>query len=321
MISTNRVSDDELKIHFCFETSDLVALDPEVTDFKQRARLHQASWREKRGLKIGTQPMRPKPEKEFRPVGSRIDIEVAYNTGANFINEQIHRAVQNRIRHPQPHQMLNVDRLYCDLLSSMPMCFNLFGCLQADIEFADQAVHKWWPDVPGRVCAIHFEWSPGRRLKGQYLENRTAFDAAIELDLNDGHRGILGIETKYHEHCRAEQKPNDKRFSRYKHVTAQSNVFSTNTLSEIVGKDLQQIWLDHILALSMLQHESGIWGWAGFVLVHPARNPSYARAVGRYRSLLKDPSSFRMNTIESLIEANVLPKELVLAFSERYFWQ
>ena len=121
------------------------------------------------------------------------------------------------------------DRLICDLLSSMPMCFNLFGELACDLELADRAVHKWWPDVPGRVRDVRFEWSPGRGLPGEYLENRSAFDVVFELDLGGEKCGVLGVETKYHEHCKKPARTNYRNLTDEDATSTSPNlrVFST----------------------------------------------------------------------------------------------
>lgn len=318
MVTIENLSEEQLKAHFCFESVDRVPADPETTAFKRQSRLKQALWREKMGLPIGSQPMRVKNCEETRPIGSRIELEAAKKSKKNFLSDAIQCAVDDRLAKPQRYQTLNEDRLFCDLLSSMPMCFNLFGTLQKDLEIANQAVHTWWPSVPGRVSEVLFEWSPGRMLPGLYLENRSAFDVAFKLELEDGSQGILGVETKYHENCKPEKIPSVKRCKRYEEVTDQSGVISLGAMKSILGTDLQQIWLDHLLALSMLQDPSQKWKWAGFVLVHPSNNPSYARASERYKSLLTDRSSFRVSTIESLLAADVLPKVLKSDFSKRY---
>jgi hypothetical protein len=320
MTETNPVSDRELKAHSCLESVDKLPADPEMSSFKRRARLQQALWRESKGFEIGTQPMRPKVGLSTRPLGSRISLSYARESNANFLNEKVLKAVRYRIEHPEPHQMIDQDRLFSDLLSSMPMCFNLFGSYHGDLNAADHAVHSWWPDVPGKVCAVHFEWSPGRLLKGEYLENRSAFDVAFELALADGTRGIVGVETKYHEDCKREKPPQDDRLRRYKEVTDKSSIFTPEAFSTILGTDLQQIWLDHLLALSMLQHTSHAWSWVKFVLVHPAGNVSYVRAVENYMKLMKDSSTFGKSTIESLLNPNMLPDDTATVFQERYLW-
>ncbi|MEZ4387217.1 MAG: hypothetical protein R3D98_06500 [Candidatus Krumholzibacteriia bacterium] len=320
MTTAEALSAEVLSSHYCLETVDRVARQPAVAAFKRRARLQQALWREERGIPIGSQPMRPKEGQKSRPLGSRIDLGYALETGANFLSDSARECARRRVAHPEPHQTLDVDRLYSDLLSSMPMCFNLFGELAADLDLADEAVHAWWPDVPGRVSAVRFEWSPGRRLAGEYLENRSAFDVAFELDLGRGRLGVLGVETKYHEDCRREKPPSDYRRTRYEYVSRSRGVLSRDRIYDILGTDLQQIWLDHLLAESMLLHESKRWTWAGFVLVHPGRNPSYAAATDRYRRLLETGADIRVNTLEELLEADVLPDVMAAEFAKRYLW-
>jgi len=302
------------------EAVDDVPGEPDVTAFKRRARAHQNQWRIGRGYPIGTHPMRPKQGKPSRPLGSRIEISFAERTRSNFLGEPVRHAVEYRLAHPEPHQMINKDRLFCDLLSSMPMCFNLFGWLHddhGDMKAANQAVHRWWPDAPGKVSAVRFEWSPGR-LDDDFLGNRSAFDVAFELSLDDGSYGVIGVETKYHEHAKPEQAPNEERLTRYEEVTAESGIFLPNASQALIGTDLQQIWQDHLLALSMLKHPSKQWQWARFVLIHPSGNPSFARAGARYGALLTNTASFQVRTIESMLDSEALPSDAIKVFKERY---
>ncbi len=302
------------------ERVDTVPHDPETSAFKKRARRHQSEWREARGLRPGTQPVRPK-DRNWRYIGSRLDIGDAYDSGANFLTSEARAAAEARLANPEPHQTLDADRLYGDLLSSMPMCFNLFGSLHADLELADTAIHTWWPDAPGHVAAVRFEWSPGRALDGQYLGNRSAFDVAFELDLGDGRRGVVGVETKYHEDCRPEARPDSvNRLPRYEAVAVGSGVFRLDAVEQILGTRLQQVWLDHLLALSMPQTDPAAWAWVRFALVHPAENPSYARAASDYRALLIDDTTFDVRTVESLLDAAVIPRNTEQLFRERYLW-
>ena len=317
---TEPVTEQLLRNHHCWENVDRVSGDPETTKFKRTARLLQALWRESKGLPIGSQPMKPTKDRPGRPLGSRIDLQAARESGANFLTDNVRYAAEHRLAHPQPHQTLDVDRLYCDLLSSMPMCFNLFGELWADLALADKAVHTWWPDTPGTVSAVEFEWSPGRSRKGEYLENRSAFDIAFILDMGNGEKGVVGIETKYHEHAARMKQSSDDRMNRYRLVAEESGVLDGDTVGTIVGTDLQQIWLDHLLALSMPMHPTGGWTWARFVVVYPEANPSFRRAAHEYRELLENTETFAVATVESLLDARVLPQDLTTRFRERYLW-
>lgn len=314
------ITNEELSAHHCLETVDRVGRDPETTAFKRRVRLHQALWREANQWPIGSEPMRPKPNKTARPLGSRIDVGYAHSTGANFLTQAAREAARKRVGNKETWQTLSVDRLYADMLSSMPMCFNLFGPLAMDPSVATEAVRTWWPDAPGRVRQVRFEWSPGRRIGGRFLENSSAFDAAFELEMDAGARGVIGIETKYHEHSKREKIPSGKRLQRYEKVTKRSGIFKHDALDTILGTHLQQIWLDHLLALSMLQEEASNWKWAKFVLVHPAENPSFARVAEDYVQLLRVSSTFEVRTIESLLNTPALTVEDVALFKNRYLW-
>ena len=215
--------------------------------------------------------------------------------------------------------MIDEDRLWCNLLSSMPLCFNLFGCFHESPKSATNAVKKWWPDTPGSVSEIRFEWSPGR-MNPEYLNNKSAFDAAFILDLDNSCRGVVGVETKYHEHCKKEDPPKKEKEERYKQVMHNSQIFKDEAFNLIFGTELQQILQDHLLALSMIQNAAENWEWVKFVLVYPEMNSSYNDAASRYSDLLLDPTTFEHKTIESLLNDSVFSSEQVVAFRDRYIW-
>lgn len=312
-------TNDELKEASCWFAVDQVPKRPDVTEFKRRARWQQSWWRETAGLDIG-QHFSGTP-RVGRNNGSRIALTSARATGANFLSDSIRSGVKERLAKRQEHETLDEDRLWSDLLSSMPMCFNLFG-EATDPHRLSAAADVLWPGHPGQPAALRFEWSPGRRDE-LYLANRSAFDVALELDLGDGRRGVIGVETKYHEDIKAEPAPNPtSRLPRYLQVAKTSGVFRHGWEVDVIGTDLQQIWLDHLLVLSMLQHPTAGWAVGMFVVVFPAANPSVAAAVERYRSVLVNPdeSAFRAVTVEDLLDAHIHTPSTEASFRDRYLW-
>lgn len=307
---------DELVAAACWVDVDRVPHQPEMTRYRRQARYHQARWRAEQGHPIGTHPIAGGPGS--RLLGSRLPLDYAKRTGANFLTPAVRRAVEHRLAHPQRWQTLAEDRLWADLLSSMPMCFNLFGDLHDDLARADTAVHRWWPSTPGRVAAVNFEWSPGRR-QPDYLANQSAFDVAFVLDLPDGGHGVVGVETKYHEHAVVERPPPPERLARYLEVTDRSGVFTAGAGADLVGTPLQQLWLDHLLVLAMLRHPTGRWRSGQFVVVVPAGNLSIIGAADRYRQLLVDDATFRVTTLEELLEG-VDDHRLRRQLHARYLW-
>jgi hypothetical protein len=313
---TMGTEDDRDTAHCWFEV-DRVPRDPATTAWKRLARRRQAKWRESRGYPVGAQPYRGGDG--ATPVGSRLDLDFARATGANFLTPAALTAVRSRLASPETHQMISEERLWADLLSSMPLCFNVCGDLSGDAERAATAVRSWWPDAPPGLVTTKVEHSPGRR-DAAYLGNQSAFDVSFDIDTGNGTRAILGVETKYHEHANPERSPRPAALHRYVEVTERSGVFVDGWRSAVVGTELQQIWLDHLLVLAMLQHPSGTWGWGRFVLVYPSENPSFARAAAAYHGVLRDPATFESRTLESLIDSPaVLPAATRAAVLGRYF--
>jgi hypothetical protein len=215
----------------------------------------------------------------------------------------------------EARQTFDVQGLWADLLSSVTMCFNLFGDLAADLALADRAVHTWWPDAPGTVSDVRFAYSPGR-LDLSYIGSLVTFDVAFVLDLGDGTQGVVAVDTKFHEHTKREV-PKPSRLERYREVSEKSGAFAPGAIDAISG-DLTVMWLEHLLMLSMLQHPSATWSWGRYLVVHPAGNTAFADAAARYRTLLASPGTFSTVTVEDLLGASALPSSTVAAVRDRY---
>jgi hypothetical protein len=289
-----------------------------MTEFRRRARYHQAKWREANGHPIGTQPIAPRRGgKLARLVGSRLPLEYARETGATFLTDGARAAARARTSVIEPHQSFDHQRMWADLLSSEAFAFNLFGDLAANLELADRAVHTWWPDAPGRARDVRFSHSPGR-FDPAYLNSLRAFDAAFVLDLGDGTQGIVAVDTEYHERTKSET-PKPSNLWRTVAVAEQSGIFGPGAIDAVKGRsDLAVMWLEHLLLLSMLQHPSGAWSWGRYVVVHPAGNSDIADACARYRKLLVDESTFSSVTFEDLLDQGALPARTTAALRDRY---
>ena len=311
------LSTQELEAAHCWEEDDRVPGRPEMTDFRRRLRYHHAQWREKNGHPIGSQPIVPRHGGQPRPVGSRIPLDYARETGANFVTAGALDAARARTSTVEPHQSFDHQRLWADLLWSPALAFNLFGDLAGDLRVADQAVHAWWPDVPGTVCDVRFAHSPGR-FDPAYLNSLRAFGAAFVLELDDGTRGIVAVAVKYHERAKPET-PKPSNLQRYLEVAERSSAFASRSVDDVKGRsDLAVMWLEHLLLLSMLQHARGAWSWGRYIVLHPAGNTDFADACNRYRALLVDESTFSSMIIEELLDATPLPSQTSTSLRERY---
>jgi hypothetical protein len=288
-----------------------------MTEFRRRLRYHQAQWREANGHPIGSQPIAPKEGKPSRPVGSRLPLAYARETGANFLTRGALASARARTSVVEPHQTLDHQRLWADLLWSPALAFNLFGDLAGDLALADRAVRILWPDAPATASAVRFAHSPGR-FDPAYLNSLRAFDAAFALDPGDGTQGVVAVDVKYHEWAKPEI-PRPENLARYLQVAERSGIFAPGATDAVEGRsELAVMWLEHLLLLSMLQHASGNWSWGRYVVVHAAGNSDIAAAVGRYMDLLADRSTFSSMTIEKLLGSGALPSKTAAALRERY---
>src|SRR5438876_7711914 len=127
------LSKEVLEAAHCWELDDRVPRRPEMTEFRRRLRYHQAQWREAQGHPIGSQPIAPKPGGVARPVGSRLPLVYAKETGANFLTPGAFDAAEARLSAKEPHQILDAQRVWADLLWSTTVSYNLFGDLAADL--------------------------------------------------------------------------------------------------------------------------------------------------------------------------------------------
>src|ERR1700730_6565663 len=96
---------------------------PLDTRFRSAARLLQALWREEHKLPIGSYVAE---DNERHKLGSRIALK-AGNAGANFLSEKIAYSARRELAYRERGAMYEAERLACNLLSSMPLAFNLFA--------------------------------------------------------------------------------------------------------------------------------------------------------------------------------------------------
>jgi hypothetical protein len=308
---------EELEAAHCWEADDLIPGRPAMTEFRRRTRYHQARWRDAQGHPIGTQPIAPKRDDTARPVGSRLPLAYARETGANFVTPAALAAARARTSYIERNQSFDHQRLWADLLWSPALAFNLFGDLAADLSLADRAVHAWWPDVPGTVREVRFVHSPGW-LDPAYLGSLREWDAAFVLDLGDAAGGIVAVDVNYHERLKPEI-PKPTNLERYLAVAERSGAFAPGAIDRLKRRsDLAVMWLEHLLLLSMLQHPSGQWRWGRYVVAYPAGNVDIADACARYRSLLKEADTFTSATLEGLLDSSALPRTTTAGLRERY---
>jgi hypothetical protein len=308
MANETTPTQQELEEHY-------VAVDGD-RPWQRRLRLLQATWREQQGLPIGRQGTGD----SARPLGSRIAMPEAEQKLSNFLTEGIGKVVQEEVasaRSGADGKLISTPRIYEDLLSSQPLCFNLFGELKRDLALASRWAKHLWPARVEHVTHVAFEWSPGRRNE-RYLGNRTAFDVYLEHTVPGGGEGFVAIEVKYHESLAV---PAADTRARIGEVARMSGCFVEQDLAILGAPPQQQVWFDHLLALSMLQADAERWRGNGlFVFMHPVINEECYRVVTEYERHLQDWRSFQRMTLEEAVAALRVTSGApwVEAFQRRY---
>lgn len=123
-------------------------------------------------------------------------------TGKNFLSEGVFNYARKKVYQTKDIKELNIDEysLYNNMLSSIPLCFNLFypfkqalDTHQACVHRAFQAIFPWLPIQ--RVNRIHIEYIP--LPVEDYIDDITTFDAVVLFEDEDRRAGLLTVEVKY----------------------------------------------------------------------------------------------------------------------------
>jgi len=280
---TTAPSEDVLRSHHAFVKSD--------NSFQRTVRLRQAVWREKLGYPVGLH--------RGVPLGTRLQMPDAKEHLWNYLTDGIRDVVRAEVLGARrgDGKLFGEPRIFDDLLSSQPLCFNLFSEIKRDLALASRVLHRLLPDKIQTVQRVEFEHSPGRR-DPRYTADRSAFDVYVEYESIGGDRGFLGIEVKYHEDMNDALAPHRER---YDQVAQAMGCFHASRLADLRMKPINQLWRDHMLAGSMILAGGSKEGM--FVVLYPAENARAAAAIRKYQACLADTSTFGSWTLESFVEA------------------
>jgi len=264
------------------------AMVPGDRPFQRRARVLQSLWRAEQGYKAGTH--------RGRLLGSRLPMPWAEESLANYLTDAIRAVVRHEVT-PEAQGLYAYPRIYDNLLSSQPLCFNLFAELQQDLTLATAVTRDLMGDRVQEVTAVRFEYSPGRG-DPRYTGDNSAFDVYLEFSGSAHTRGFMGVEVKYHESL---QDREAKHRPRYDIVAEAMGCFHRRKLATLEKRPLQQLWRNHLLAGSLQQADGFDEGISAFL--YPKDNLCCANAAENYRGCLARQNSFAVWTLEGVAEA------------------
>lgn len=270
--------------------------EPFDTRFRASARLLQAIWREDRELPLGTYV---NEAGKRRKLGSRI-APAAGEAGANFLNGDIAHVVRREVAYREPGAMIDEERLATNLLSSMPLVFNLLAPWVGALEQASCFLREMLPGFSGEATQVLFEHSPGRG-NPNFTGDYSAFDALVRYVDGGGRRGFVAIEVKYAEGMREpvrERTP--EQVAHYDALSERSGLFVDHAAPALRTNPIQQCWREHMLAQSMLHN--GLYDEGYFVFLSPELNYQTQAAADAYTSHLKPNADGKVRFVSVTLE-------------------
>lgn len=220
---------------------------------------------------------------------------------ANYMTEAVRDVVRAEVLDPvkRASKVYGEPRIFEDLLSSQPLCFNLFAELHQDLALASGTFQRLLGDVGLVVTAIEFEHSPGRGSR-RFTGDHSAFDVFVAYTSSEGNASFVGIEVKYTETL---GQPPARHRPRYDEVADAMGCFRQDALPSLRQSPLEQLWRDHLLAGSMLLDSASSFRRGTFAIVYPKGNSLVERAAQAYRACLTDQATLHVWTLESLLDA------------------
>jgi hypothetical protein len=248
---------------------------PGDAPFTARMRFHQSWYRAERLREpYGTGPTALSES----PLGNML-IDHAAAAGRNFLTPAIHAVAKARIKAGG-----GVEEFRClrNMLSSQPMCINLFAPLVENHELATRLVGALLPDEVARVTDVRIEFAPTP--KRDYLDDSTSFDVFVEYERIEGGLGFLGIETKLTEPFSTDTSADPAKY--IAHARRSPTLWPEGAYAALPDRRWYQLWRNHLLVEALRMRTPGKYAAASCVVVHHPADAACSSAIAGYRDLL-----------------------------------
>lgn len=218
---------------------------------------------------------------------------------ANFMTDGIRSLVNHELApENKGDRLIEETRLRSNLLSSQPLCFNLFGELKLNLKKALQFFNTLYDNYFKSIDKIEFEYNPARR-DPRLTGDRSAFDVFVEYTSVFRKKGFIGIEVKYSETLNEgastvedilnKQFCNEPRTRRDRYRELSEGLFAETNYEELEQLPAFQIWRDHLLAVSMCKAFPEKYDEGIFLFLAPFSNKNCRDGVEKYKNLLLNP--------------------------------
>jgi hypothetical protein len=186
----------------------------------------------------------PKKKKIRRAYGHIV--EGGEEVNKNFYFDETFSYAQDRVKSKKPEETIKKDRMFNNLLSSMPLAFNLFHPLMMLMETnkneVNDIVAALFPNYNVKeVKRIDIEFIP--LPIANYTNDKSAMDAVIFFEDSSGNNNIISIEVKYTDSLGT----NKAKDNELKIAAAVDTGYFTEKGIEFIGKGCSQIYRNFLL--------------------------------------------------------------------------
>lgn len=242
----------------------------------------------------------------------------------NFFFDKTFEYARARVKNKKPNETIKADRLFNNLLSSMPMAFNLFHplmmLLEKDPVITTRIVSALFPSFDiHKVERIDIEFIP--LPIEQYTNDKSAMDAVIIFLDKENKRSLIAIECKYTDSLGTNKaKENEVKYQ----IATETGFFSSQGLSHIKNEGCTQIYRNFLLTEKYRIKHQMADSWS--VILAPKDNPTTEKEIQTINNMLlpefRDKKIFKYQ-LEDFIQVikEQVPKEYtpwVNWFQDRY---
>jgi hypothetical protein len=256
--------------------------------FTSRARKLQSLWRAENALEIGVGPGK-NANKDGIPTKYGNMIADGEDNGKNFYFPETFEYAKWRVHTRIKDETIDAYRLFNNLLSSMPMAFNLFHPLMMlkaeNSALVDRIFREAFPAIPSiyRVQEIGLEFIP-TPIKN-YTYDKSAMDAFIRYQDSEGNNYLIAIETKYTDSLGTNAASNQKH---QLDVLCELELFTPEAISSINESKIKisQIFRNFLMAetYGKVHGLKGVYS----VVMAPADHPTTKKEIKSLQTQLNE---------------------------------
>lgn len=239
----------------------------------------------------------------------------------NFLTEYAFNYAKDRVTNRHKYETIESDRLFNNLLSSQPMAFNLFCPLrqmrEKSPETATKVIKAALPNYPiHKVTEVALEFIPANHEK--LTGDKSAMDAIIRFEDEEGKDGFIAIETKYSENLGTNVA---SRREKSIECIKQLKCFSPDVEQSIIAGNtaLTQIYRNFLLS-EMYGFYEGIQSYS--IILAPKEHPTTNNELESLTNVLRDEYKNKIKKIDLENFVNIIinnsPNEYRAVF-ERFY--